>query len=344
MSPTSTITLLGGPSSGKTTYLGALIDALRAERTPNLLLGDLPDDAEAYNRLAEPLWDGAYPQRTKAERNTLDLPLRATQGERVEEVSLSMGDYDGEEVERLFKDRTQGFSPEWKARADARGILLFLRPDALTPLPQLTPHLALTDQERMQALKTGEAPKGRASTRSRVEADPEAAFGPGLQAETPEPRIAGPRDAVQVPTVLAVIELLQFLRHVRGLEPGERPPHGEMRVALLSSAWDALDKAWQRRGPASFFAERAPLLEDFLWSNYHPDDVFRFGLSSTAGDLRDARYQGQYLDDPHGFVVWTDASGALHKTRNLALPVEWALFGDSALEGQDDLDATLVPP
>ncbi|WP_437780667.1 TRAFAC clade GTPase domain-containing protein [Sorangium sp. So ce1097] len=331
----STVALVGGPESGKTTYLGAIVHALETDGLSHLGLRSLPDDATAYERLSEPLLDGAYPQRTKAERHALELPLRATRGGRVEEISLHMGDYDGEEVERLFKDRTQGFSPEWRARAEARGVLLFVRPDAMASLPRLRSHDAPTDRERMLALRTTTEKKPRARTRRRTEADPEAAFGAGIQDETRSVRVPAPDEPVRVPTALAVVELLQFLRHERGLEPGERPGQGEMRIAFLASAWDAVDPAWQRRGPAALFRERAPLLDDYLWSNHRPGDVLHFGLSSTAGDLSDERHRERYREDPHGFVVWSDASGRILRTRNIALPIEWALFGDEALAGND---------
>jgi hypothetical protein len=280
-----------------------------------LRLGPRPIDALAYDRLAEPLLDGKYPQRTKEERHVLDLPLRATQHDHDLEIALTMGDYDGEEVERLFHDRTHGFSPEWQARASASCILLFVRPDAFAPLPQL------------RASRVAES--ARADKRPAI--GPEDVFGPGLQDEVSAPRVAAPNDPVRVPTVLAIIELLQFLRHVRGLAPGERPRQGEMRIALLASSWDAVDPTWRAEGPARFFAERASLLDDFLWSNHHPDDVFRFGLSSTGGDLNEERYRERYREDPHGLVEWADATGTVHVTRNLALPIEWALFGDEAL-------------
>ncbi|WP_437307004.1 hypothetical protein [Sorangium sp. So ce388] len=333
MNTRSTVALLGGQGSGKTTYLGAIVRALETDDLSNLRLSSFPDDATAYDRLSEPLLEGEYPQRTKAERHVLELPLRVTRGGRVEEISLNMGDYDGEEIERLFKDRMQGFSPEWRARSGARGLLLFIRPAALMPLPRLQVHELPTDRERMLALKANKEQKPRARTRKK--SDPEAAFGPGIQGQSRSPRVAAPDEPVRVPTVLAVVELLQFLRHERGLAPGERPSRGEMRIALLASAWDAVDSVWQRKGPAELFRERAPLLDDFLWSNYHPEDLLHFGLSSTGGDLADRRHQEQYREDPHGFTVWSDASGRILRTRNLALPIEWALFGDEALAGND---------
>ncbi|MEP7119637.1 MAG: hypothetical protein ABJE95_01960 [Byssovorax sp.] len=337
MSSVATVALLGGPSSGKSTYLGAVIHALETASSSTLTLGVLPDDATAYERLSEPLLRLTYPQRTKGERNVLDLPLLSQRGGLSQEIHLTMGDYDGEEVERLFRDRTRGYSAEWRARASARGLLLFIRPDALTSLPQLTPHELLSDREQLLALKAKGEKKVPAKKRRKAEDDPERAFGGGLKDEARAARVAAPNDAVRVPTVLAVVELLQFLRHERGLAPGERPEPGQLRIALLAAGWDAVDPAWKKKGPSAFFAEQAPLLHDFLWSNYRMADVCHFGLSSTGGDLRKPGYQQQYREDPHGFVSWADATGRLHQTRNLALPIEWALFGDEALGGPDDV-------
>ncbi|HZF56822.1 MAG TPA: hypothetical protein VE093_49745 [Polyangiaceae bacterium] len=335
MTAASMLALLGGPESGKTTYLGALVDALQSESLPGLKLGALPADARAYESLTEPLLDGRYSQRTKKdERHLLELPLRAVRDGKVEDISLTVGDYAGEEVEQLFQNRTGGFSPEWRARAEARGLLLFLRPDALTPLPRLHPRASLHDSERWQALQ-GAPVEGEPARSSRppeaTPLRPEHVFGPGILDEPAGPLPARPNDRVRVPTVLAIIELLQFLRHVRGLAPGERLPPGEMRVALLATAWDAVDRSWHERGPRSFLVEQAPLLDDFLWSNFHEDDIACFGLSSTGGDLRDDRYRERYLEEMRGFVEWADVTGKVQLSRNIALPIAWLLSGDRAL-------------
>jgi len=336
MSDKTGVAVLGGPASGKTTYMGALVRALEGKKLAHLELRGLPDDATAYGRLSGPLGKLQYPQRTKAERHNLELPLRAKRGEQTEDISLLMGDYDGEEVERLFRDRNQGYSDEWRARAHAAGMLLLVRPNALTPLPRLRIAETLTDRDRFNALKSSTTPAKRIRSIGNAHADPETAFGMGIQDEPHEPRIAAPTDAVQVPTVLAVVELLQFLRHERGLSPGERPKAGDLRIALIASAWDAVDVAWQRKGPQAFFVEHAPLLREFLWSNHRTEDVTFFGLSSTAGNLHDPDYKKTYRRKPHGFVEWSDVSGRIHRSQNLALPIEWALFGDEAFARADD--------
>jgi hypothetical protein len=342
------LALLGGPGSGKTTYLGALVDALQSESLPGLKLGLLPADARAYESLTEPLLEGRYAQRTKKEeRHLLELPLQALRNGRIEDVSITVGDYAGEEVEQLFQDRTSGFSPDWRARAGAQGLLLFVRPDAFAPLPRLHQRAPLPDEERWQALGGGAVDKESAGPPKTTETKPlrpEQVFGPGVIDEPVEPAPARPHDRVRVPTVLAIIELLQFLRYVRGLAPGERPSPGELRVALLVTAWDAVDRSWRERGPRSFLVEQAPLLNDFLWSNFHEDDIACFGLSSTGGDLRDERYRERYLEEMGGYVEWADLTGRVERSRNIALPIAWVLSGDQALgvEGGRDDSSTSI--
>ena len=336
------LALLGGPESGKTTYLAALLDALERVSLPGLAINELPADANAWYQLTEPLLDGRYPQRTKAERHTLDVGLAispvSAESSGVSlvteptQVSLRMGDYDGEEVERLFRDRTRGWSDEWQARARANALLLFLRPPVIHHLPR-TPMPELSEAERWEWLagrmaQTSDAMPALASRTP----GPESYFGPGLaDHEVVGPPPARPDDSVLIPTVLAVIELLQFIRHVQGLAPGERPPPGSARIALIVSAWDAVSRDWQQRGAAAYLGESLPLLEDFLWSNYHESDVFRFGLSSTGGDLNQPRYSERYQEERAGFVTWTDATGCVARSSNLAIPITWALFGDRAL-------------
>lgn len=332
MSDSRRIALLGGQSTGKSTYLGALVDALQTEKLQHLRLEGLGDDARGLQRLAGPLLDGQYPQRTNAnERLSLEAPLR-TEG-RLAPLSFTLraGDYDGEEVERLFRDRIHGLSPEWTDRAHSGGFLILLRPDSLPPRAEYrgedSPWLLLRQE-------TTPAPSPTASRLApSAPVDPNVFFEPLPLDETAPPPRAAPRDPVSGPTSLTIIELLQFIRHVRGLEPGARPRSDGERfpIALVVTSWDSVDPAWRKRGPAPYLTQHLPLLDDYLWSNFLPDDVFRFGLSATGGDLRDPSYQQRYLDDPSGFVEWRDPLRGIQKTKDIGLPLYWLLFGDSAL-------------
>jgi hypothetical protein len=331
MSQPRTLTLLGSQSSGKSTYLGALVDALQLEKIRHLRLGDLADDASALLQLPVPLHEGRYPQRTVAnQRVNLEAPLR-THGDFFEdsELTLRIGDYDGEEVERLFKDRIHGWTEDWRKRAQSEGLMLIVRPSTLRNLPQLqTP--PNDDSDRWSRLSGNAVSPAPAFQPAPITPHPELLFAPVSLEDVPAPPRAASSAPVQVPTVLSSIELLQFIRHVRELAPGERPRGDKrMRIALLVSAWDSVDPAWRRAGPTAYVSQNLHLLADYLWSNFPPDDVYFFGLSATGGDLNDADYAKRYLNEPSGFVEWTESTG-LRSTPDIGLPLYWLLFGDRA--------------
>lgn len=306
----SSLTILGGPGSGKTTYLAALVSALKDGESRFFDEPALPDDAAMLERLEDDLLDGRYPLRTPsglASTLTLDLPVKGS----AEQVTLEVSDYAGEEVERLFAQRDAGWSPAWEARANAKGILIFIRPPKWAPLPRIKPPVRLDSGLSAPGVLFDQ---------------------PALDHDTGVVIDAG--DDTRVPTELAAIELLQFLRFVRKLAPGERPARGAVRVAVLISAWDAVDAGWRVEGPEAFMRQQAALLEQFLWSNFHQDDVRVFALSATGGDLKNADYQARYLergaDEPGGFVAW-HGEGGVQQRPDVTLPLAWALLGDRAL-------------
>ncbi len=338
MSTPHSLALLGGPATGKSTYLGALVDALQMEKLSHLQLNGLGEDARGLQRLAESLLEGKYPPRTASgERLELVTPLR-TMGSffAPHAFTLHAGDYAGEEVERLFRDRIHGWSSEWQQRASSGGFLLLVRPEPRTLLPRPQQEMPLDEAHRWHHLRQApeaapSAPASRSAPAATLDAD--TFFGKLSVDEVPPPPRAAPSDPVAVPAALTLIELLQFIRHVRGLAPGERPQTEKerFRIALLVSTWDSVDPAWRLAGPAAYLAHHLPLLEDYLWSNFLPDDVFRFGLSSTGGDLRSPEYSEHYLDDPSGFVEWQDTGRGILTRRDIGLPLYWLLFGDRAL-------------
>jgi hypothetical protein len=337
MSTPRSLALLGGPYTGKSTYLGALVDALQMKKLEHLEQEGLPEDARGLQRFAEPLLSGTYPPRTASgERLELVAQLKTT-GSFFSPLSFTLraGDYAGEEVERLFRDRIHGLTPEWQQRAQSDGFLLLIRPSTLPRVPQVQPATALNEFDRWRHLRqetTVSTPAIVTRTAPAAPTNPDAFFGKLQLDEVPPTPSVAPSAPVIVPMSLAIIELLQFIRHVRELAPGERPQGKErFRIAIVVSTWDSVTPAWRKDGPATYLAQHLPLLEDYLWSNFPPDDVFRFGLSATGGDLHDPEYSSQYLDDPSGFVEWQEAGGNIRRSRDIGLPLYWLLFGDRAL-------------
>lgn len=321
------VALLGTPASGKSTYLSALIDGLDAGLLPHLQQGPAPSDARALFQLAEPLREGRYPVRTPAgAQPEVALTLRTTGAVLpAGELTLVAQDYSGEEIDRLFHHRHGGWSPAWRARARAEHLLLFLRLPALPPEREPPPCAATDPWQALRAVTAEERPAPAGVS------GPEAHYGPGLQEELPRPPVAAPGDAVLLHHALELIELLQFIREARGLAAGERPAEGALRLALCLSAWDALDAEWQHRGPQAFLRRAAPLLCDFLWSNFAAADVFSFGLSTTGGDLNNAAHRARYQKEPGGYVVFEGARGQLLRADDIGVPLYWTLFGDAPL-------------
>lgn len=321
----SQVVLLGGPESGKSTYMGGLIDSFSMGSTRWLRLGNLPPDATAMEQLTAPLQEGNYSLRTAHDLYTpVELNL-STRGEVLphRDFTLRSADYAGEQVNRVFAKRE--WAERWSRWATADAILLFLRPQATVPFREAHPRLS--EAEGWRALRGDPPPPPP----TRLNAALDAALGPDGMDEAPLPPALGPNDRVLAPTVLTLVELLQLLRESRGWAPGERPAPGAIRIALLVSAWDALEPAWQESGPGSYLARHAALLEDFLWSNFNPEDVYRFGLSTTGGDLKREAHREQYLRNPGGYVARTTPEGRVVRTNDLAQPLYWALFGDRGL-------------
>lgn len=338
MSMPRNIALLGAQFSGKSTYLGALGYALKAKMLTHLHLAGLDTDARGLQRLAESLHHGRYPQRTKAgERHDLVVPLR-TAGDHFgsETFTLRAGDYDGEEVDRLFRDRLREWTSEWRQRALATGFLLLIRPGDTTRAPRLHTSPIPDDMTRWRLLRERGAASASALKPVPEPHRSENFFGQIQLEEAPPPPHATPTDPVSIPVELPLIELLQFIRNVRELPPGQRPRKDEerFRIALLVTAWDAVSPEWRQAGPAAFLSHHFPLLDDYLWSNFLPDDVFRFGLSATGGDLKDATYSEAYMDDPSGFVEWLDPLQGIRESRDIGMPLYWVLYGDRAFEAR----------
>jgi len=323
------IAVIGGPGSGKSTWLGSVLEAVQQGQSGVLGLppGGFPNDAQAIKVLTDPLVDARYSERTPFEQEVeLRVGLRAQHealGER--DVQLAVSDYAGEQLDRLFEHRTRGWGQSWRARANAAGLLVFIRPAANLPLPRRVK--VPVGSSWAQGL-SDTSPSSPSRLLSPI--TPDQVF-PAISDEVPVVPLPGPRDPVSIPTVLALIEMLQFLRGERGYHLGQRPTRGSMRVALVVSAWDAVGEEWRRKGPNHYLAEHLPMLEEFIWSSFEADDVFRFGLSATGGDLKNDEYRKKYQDDPAGWCEWAAADGRIEHTDEVSLPLLWTLFGDPAL-------------
>ena len=318
MTKVQTVALLGGPGSGKTTWLGAMANLIDQELLPQITKSRLAADIRALDTFIEPLLEGKYPQRTPSDhRAPISLHLSATQeGGEKSPFTLLVEDFAGEDMERVFSDRL--WPEAWRRWSEsANGVMLFVRPSELVTLPAIP----LPIKSPFDGLRRPSPRPARLGP-----PDPASAFDADFVPEAPETPQADPDEPQRVPTTLALIELLQLLRAQRGVATGVRRDHG-LRVAVVVTAWDAVDGY---RTPNEWLAQNAPILEDYLWSNFAPEDVMRFGLSSTGVNLEEKGNAQRYEDDPRGFVVWADL-GQPRRVEDIGLPMRWALFGAPAL-------------
>lgn len=302
------LALLGVSGSGKTTWLGSMARAIRMRQAQRFREAQRTDDSSLVDALINPLLESKYPDHTSTDARVRDARLQLKTADDLPEATfeLEWSDYSGEHITTLFDKRTGGWTEHWERRAQADAWLLTVRlPPVGLPRPRL---------------------RQSTPTRSR-----RGIFGPMLTVDTgPEAPPLRSSEPVPPPTQLALIELLQFMRRARGLAPGERPAAGTLRVAVMITAWDALQTPWQAMGPKPLLVQETPLLADFLWSNFRADDVFRFGISATSGDLTQAVDKERYADNPRATLVWHTASG-LKTSHDPSAPLAWALFGDDAL-------------
>lgn len=308
------IGLIGMQRSGKTTWLGRLWHAVR-QPDGRLQLDGLPEKLHGLRLFADPLVRNEYPLRSNAGASALDLPLRWVGTSTTERFMLSVSDYDGEEIDRIFEKRDIAWKQHWERRAAAQdGLLIMVRPAVVRPV------------------SAGRLVAGMSAPARDVDA-PESVYG-FLQ----DPRaLAADVRGVKAPSAVALVELLQFLRHARGWLPGDRPDPVCFRVAVAVSCWDALSRQERTSGPEAWFHKELPLLSDYIETNFHPRGIRVFGLSSTGGDLKDKEFRGRIEDEDLdiselGETVWVAPQGGdPRRSCDVTLPLGWILEGDGAL-------------
>lgn len=328
MTERRSLTVLGVTGAGKSTWIGALADGLFRGGVSRVALDDdhWPDDTAGIDRSREYLQTGTFPLHTSEEQRSLvELPLRLVRGPHAGETfTLKMSDYDGELIEKLFRERTQGWDDAWLRRAHADSFLLLLRHDFTKGLRRLR------------------RPPGRATRAPRaVGYDSLLAASPDELGASPLPDLSLPEtpalasdDPNYVPTSLALVELLQWIRSERSLLPGAMTPlEHPIRVGVVFTAWDAVDPDWKGESPERYLAAHHALLKDYLACNFREDEVRVFALSATGGDLGDTAYRERYLasEKPCSRVWWKAPDGTLAEDPDLSVPLCWALYGEPGI-------------
>jgi hypothetical protein len=282
------IVLLGGPDSGKTNYVARIWESLRSGQG-TLVSPQMPVDIKYVESALEHLLRGQFAPRS--DTNYLDSDQRLT-------VPVLMRDErDGEMFELVVPDVSGEL---WKA-----------------------------------AVETCELPQQRMN-------DLQAAIGALLMVRVGSEQNVAPLDWVtatqflrlhgndgdnsperQIPTQVALCELLRFLDHAL-----VRPGSGEKRrVAIVVTAWDRLDEWRASKGPVRYLEEEYPLFAGRL-ADISSLEVKVFGVSVVGGDFVDESFKEQFLQrqglQGAGYVVESEA-GSIARSNDLTLPISWVV-------------------
>ncbi|MCW5704598.1 MAG: hypothetical protein KIT82_18690 [Bradyrhizobium sp.] len=125
---------------------------------------------------------------------------------------------------------------------------------------------------------------------------------------------SGPFDAYGMPEEVKVVEFLQMANR-RPLMPKRR------RVAVMVSAWDVVPTGTD---PQAWFAEKRPMLAQFLVHNFDMWELRVYGVSAQGGRLPADRKRLAKLRNPAERIRLVGHGALPH---DLTSPLRWLLNG-----------------
>lgn len=238
--------MIGMPSTGKSTYLAALYQALSSPpRASAPRLARQPETRAYLEELRQAWLRGEPMGRTSSNSGELvELDVEFPEGPG--SVRLAVPDIAGETFENIVvKRRADGTATELVHEAD--GLLLFTHPD------HQRPRVTIAALKQMQDLVGDDA--------APLPGDGETPFDPrGLPGE------------------VHLIELLQWA--VRARRKGGGSDARPSRVAFMISAWDRAGD----RPPGDWLAVKMPMLRSFLDAQQDRLVVQTYGVCAQGGD------------------------------------------------------------
>lgn len=252
-------TLLGFAKAGKTTYLAALWQSLRAGDCPLAYKVEaLPEDRAYLARIADDwLKANEMPRTRVGVPQHVDLTLTAAANG--DQFSLHVPDISGEVFEQQLQDRY--FSPELsKMLVESSGFLFFINPGSVNTAGLIEEGLIVSDQLKALA---------RASESGPPPVEKEETAATATQTQTK------PWDFSCVGSDAAVVELMQavdFARRDVALS----------KVSVVISAWDLVDAVCE--SPDAYLEQYLPLFSQYIHGNQNWPRYSLFGVSAQGGD------------------------------------------------------------
>lgn len=243
---------LGLPATGKSTFLAALWHVIESNRDGlgcSLALEELDDDCQYVNSLSKEWRECEDVARTRPENEqTARVVVREKSSGR--RVALRFPDLSGETFRDQWEKRF--WTPEYVELLSAvSGLLLFVHPKAIRRGSRLVECDDPDGESLPDVVERGRTPNGASE---------------GAVKWSPK----------YTPTAVQLVELLQFAtRKLRGPAP--------CPVAVIVSAWDLarVDGV----PPEQWFADRLPLLSQYLRANPELFVSRVFGISALGDDL-----------------------------------------------------------
>ncbi|RCS49199.1 hypothetical protein DTL42_11710 [Bremerella cremea] len=274
------IAVLGGPNTGKSHFAIQLFGRLRTKKGA-ISLRQAPESTSLFQAGLERLNQGIAAIHTSTD-TYLECMLPLSCGGR--DIDITWPDYDGEQLHRLVTKRQ--INQEWQDRvSSADAWLLFVR---LGIMPQHKDILSApidTDIPAADDVETTE-----------------------LNAEAVIDELTGQAK---------VIELLQILLNAANIDISS--PTLKPKIGVVLSCWDEVcDKP--NVVPESLLGDKAPLIYQFLESNWVNESQFVMGLSSTGKPLDQNKPDEDFKKrgpEEFGFSIDTDGS----QVDDLTLPI-----------------------
>lgn len=280
---TTNIVLVGGPNSGKSNYIARLWISL-SKKEGRLFAPTTPDKIDYVETLVKHLFAGEFVARSDSslheEGNDLVVEVAVRDANPDVSASLVVPDVLGE---------------VWQGAV------------ANSHLPERWHDLLVTSTSALLFV--------HANDKDNVVALDWVTAGDLLEAG-----LGDERDATEIPTQVALCELLRMLDGLLSRDQG-RP-----RVAVIVAAWDKLDPKERASAPIKYLDKQFPLFAGRLRDTLDVD-VRVFGLSVVGGDFSVQAFRDKLLDEGvpgHGYVVFEQA-GKVEESKDVTVPLQWLL-------------------
>lgn len=278
------ILLMGLPSSGKSTFIAAFWYFLNNSAKEQLLKVDtLADSEHEYLNSISQNWLSYTPVSRTRNSNGENIKIRLKHSKNNQSIALDIPDFSGETFKSHFDNRE--WTKDYHTLLNTiNGIILFINPNDENNTPTL-----ISD----------------ANESARVLGDTLPLSNEGIKFNSYIPEYSCSQ--------VRLVEELQFINH-------HKPNIIPLKVAIIISAWDEIEKIDKNYAPEKWIEKHTPLLYQYLIcnSNIYSQEIFGVsaqGLNYEESDM-EAIYKRVRLD--HIIVKYKN-----EVSNDISKPIVW---------------------